>query len=447
MAHAAGRKWWVVGLAAAAGVFALVYFAGGSRDPQETPRRIQSQLANIRGLPFKREVIVQMQSPEEFARSIQAEAQRLDRSGDYEKVTRMLGLLASDETLNIKEVEKPSTMKTVDGYYDPDSGRVLLVRKPSTDALDLLYARQLYHALLDQHFDLKTYLPEHIQDGALNGDERFARKMVVEGESLYASVMWSMRYQNGREPTETLLSAFVNKLNEKDQMESLVATPAFTDPRISPSLGNTRRVARKEPGDGPLFLSEIARGMDRDGLTFVHAVHWKGWSEVEKLYKDSPPVSTEQVLHPEKWFAGEHPVKIQWPDLKTNELLEDWELLAEDVLGELQWRIVFKVHGFSPLMGSAPGGWNGDRYAVFKRRGGNDLLMLMYTAWDTETAATEFASAYRVLVKEKYTAGAPPPMRILEKGRKVVIVEGGDESSLESLMRFAEGAQEIAPTG
>lgn len=443
MAHATGKKWWLGGLAAAVGLVALVYLGGKPRDPQETPRRIQSQLADMRGLPFKHEVIVQIQSQEEFAKSIRAETQRLRRTGDYEKVTRMLGLLASDETLNITEVEKQATtIKPANSHYDPDSGRVLLVKGSSAEAPGLLYARELYRALLDQHFDLQRYSPRLSPGSALNGDERLAREMVVAGEVLYASVMWSMQFQNGRKPTEDLLSAFVSKLNEQDRMALLGTLPGLSDPRFRPAHEKIRP-ARKEPGEAPFFLSEMARGVERDGINFVHTVHYNGWSEVEKLYKESPPASTEQVLHPEKWRAGERPVNIQWPDLKTNELFKDWELLAQDVLGEFQWRIVFRAHGFSPLMGAVPRGWNGDRYAVFKRRGGEDSLMLMHTAWDTEADAKGFASAYRVLVPEKYAPDAPPPTHILQKGLKVTIVEGGSESSLASFMRFAESAQEI----
>jgi hypothetical protein len=48
-------------------------------------------------------------------------------------------------------------------------------------------------------------------------------------------------------------------------------------------------------------------------------------------------------------------------------------------------------------------------------------------------------------VGEKYAETTPPPTRILHEGKKVVIVEGGDESSLNAFMSFAAAAQEIAP--
>jgi hypothetical protein len=108
-------------------------------------------------------------------------------------------------------------------------------------------------------------------------------------------------------------------------------------------------------------------------------------------------------------------------------------------------RTAFRAHHLSSMMSSAPAGWNGDRYAVFKRRGSGDMLLLLYTAWDEKGNAAAFADSYRVLVKEKYAEGSQP-VRILEDERRVVIVEGGDEASLDAFMRFAQSAREIEDT-
>lgn len=73
------------------------------------------------------------------------------------------------------------------------------------------------------------------------------------------------------------------------------------------------------------------------------------------------------------------------------------------------------------------------------------MLLLMYTVWDRKADATAFAEAYRVIVKEKY-AEVSQPVRILEEGRRVVIVEGGDESTVDAFMQFAQSAQEVENT-
>ena len=85
-------------------------------------------------------------------------------------------------------------------------------------------------------------------------------------------------------------------------------------------------------------MFETFIGQYMNGMAFIHAVHEKGWSEVEKLYREYPPESTEQILHPEKWFAREAPVAIEWPAFESAALFADWELLGENVLGESLWR-------------------------------------------------------------------------------------------------------------
>jgi hypothetical protein len=432
------------GLAGAVGFIALLYFAGQQGDPQKFADRIQRQLATIRGLPFKQQVPVLTQSHADFVKSRESELRPLAVTPMLETVARTLGLLAGDETFKFEDAAKYVATEGVDGYYDQHSGRLFVVKEPNGDARGLLYARELYRALQNQHFDLKTYLPESAGDDLLNADELLARKMIVESDSLYASVMWSLQFQNGRKPTDQLLSAFVGKINDKHENDPMAVLSMLDDPRVRRS-DQRRRPRRTEPGGVPTFVTEMGSAAERYGINFIHTVHRNGWSEVDRLYADAPPASTEQILHPEKWRANERPVKIQWADLETHKLFADWELLSGGVLGEFLWRIVFRVNRFSPMRGPVPDGWNGDRYAVFKRRDGDDMLLLMYTLWDKEAAAAEFASAYGLLVGEKYAETTPPPTRILHEGKKVVIVEGGDESSLNAFMSFAAAAQEIAP--
>ncbi|MFQ5641615.1 MAG: hypothetical protein ACE5IR_26880, partial [bacterium] len=64
-----------------------------------------------------------------------------------------------------------------------------------------------------------------------------------------------------------------------------------------------------------------------------------------------------------------------------------------------------------------------------------DLLLLLYTTWDTEKDAAEFYSAYQELLKEKYgSSGEPTKVEILN--RDVLIVEGGARDNLDELLNF-----------
>jgi hypothetical protein len=441
MVQANRNGWWLIGLAAVAGFIAYIVFFARPADPQQLAKRMQAQMAQLRGLPFKRDVVIQEQTKDQLRQSTEGLLQRFSEP-ENEQIMRTLGLLASDETL-APEVLGKNLEPGPTGYYDPYSGRLMVVKVPNqlqlADTVDDMYARELYRALLDQHFDLKTYLDRKQRDGTLNNDEWLARQMVVEGETFYASVLRRVKQETGRIPEYLPLE---QALEKKFQTDELIAV--WDDPRMRDSLGSKRK-PRREPGSLPTALTHLSNSVQRDGVLFADYVRERGRDELTKLYTTSQPVSTEQVLHPRKWFVGERPVKIQWPAFEGNAAFADWELVEQDVFGELLLRTIFRVHRLSSMMGNAPSGWNGDRYAVFKRRDSGDMLLLMYTVWDRKADATAFADAYRVVVNEKY-AEVAQPVRILEEGRRVVIVEGGDESTLDAFMQFAQSAQESENT-
>lgn len=426
---------WLIGLAIA-GLVVLMALAARPPDRQRAIQKMQTQIASIRGLPFKHDVVLQEQSQADFEKHAEAQFQQLSEPG-HEAVARTLGLLASDETLDVDAFRKGLRKPGATARYEPEAGRVFFV--PATQVQpaaerDIMYVRELYRALLDQHFDLKTYLGE--REGGLNADEQLARQMVVEGEALYATILWGVKKETGRIPEHLPLQSVMEPtLDPRGLMEM------HDDPRMRKVMGGKRTPARSDSGM-PTYVLQMGEDLQRKGMLFADAVRKRGWDETTRLYTTSPPVSTEQILHPRKWFQGERPVKIQWPAFESNAAFADWELLEQGVLGELMMRALFRVHRLSPMMGSNPDGWNGDRYAVLKRRDSGDTLLLFYTAWDTERDAASFAGTYRVLLKEKYRDAATP-VRLLEEGRRVVIVEGGEESSLDAFMAFARSAQEI----
>ena len=86
------------------------------------------------------------------------------------------------------------------------------------------------------------------------------------------------------------------------------------------------------------------------------------WPAVNAAYLD-PPVSTEQVLHPEKYIGTPRdvPRDVRVPDL-GEDLGEGWRLVAQDVLGEL----ILGAHLDRYLPDTqealvAAAGWDGDR--------------------------------------------------------------------------------------
>jgi hypothetical protein len=119
------------------------------------------------------------------------------------------------------------------------------------------------------------------------------------------------------------------------------------------------------------------------GRDFVRQI-WKrgGWDAVRRAWS-APPVSTEQVLHAEKFFAGELPQTVRPPYAPRG-----GSLLLEGVLGELLTRTLLGAGGEQ-----AAAGWGGDAFAAWDV--GGRTMLVWASAWDTPADAEEFLARAR----------------------------------------------------
>ena len=123
-----------------------------------------------------------------------------------------------------------------------------------------------------------------------------------------------------------------------------------------------------------------------------------GWSVVDRAFSD-PPMTTEQVLHPEKYLGDrDEPRQIGSPAPPEG----NWQLVLEDTLGEY----VLSVHLDEFLndverAADAAAGWDGARLSVWQDGQGRSLA-LWQTVWDTASDAAEFDEAYRTLIAARF---------------------------------------------
>jgi hypothetical protein len=142
------------------------------------------------------------------------------------------------------------------------------------------------------------------------------------------------------------------------------------------------------------------------GLVFVDALYQQGeYAAIDDAFAD-PPVSTEQILHPERYLAGEQPEMVALPPL-TDTLGSGWEWVDENVLGEYTLRLYLEEQIASQNAIIAAEGWGGDRYAVYHRPDTEDLAMVIQINWDSRTEADEFASYFQSYAKARFDGAAP----------------------------------------
>ncbi|HEX5015485.1 MAG TPA: hypothetical protein VFV72_15165 [Candidatus Limnocylindrales bacterium] len=336
-----------------------------TQNPEAIYAAIEDEVVSIRGLTPKNPVDPKVLD-DAGIRKVTEEGFRKDNPRDLveanERLLKGLGLLepeASLEDLYIKLLGDQ-----VAGLYSPDDKQLYVVSRSGAlgPTEKSTFSHEFTHALQDQNFDLSSLDLSEVGEG----DRGIARLALVEGDATLAMTYW--------------------QLANLGQMELLQMLGESLNPEVTASLDAM-----------PAVLRESLLFPYTGGLAFVQALQTSGgWGAVNDVYK-SPPASTEQILHPEKYVAGETPVDVTVPTDLAAKMGDGWKVGLEDTLGEFQLKVWLeqapKADG-GPSAARAADGWGGDRVALLDGPDGAWAIALN-TAWDTPEDATEFIAAAR----------------------------------------------------
>lgn len=262
----------------------------------------------------------------------------------------------------------------IGGFYEPETAEMnvlLMSGDEPGDELPLLeqivYAHEFVHALQDQHFDLEAI---QTQAGD-NRDHTQAILSLIEGD---ATVMMNLYTQA------------IAEQNPFGTALQLLAQGIETNTLTLP------------PGTPAVIESELLSAY-LDGSTFVSALYEAdGWEAVNAAYVNLPQ-STEQILHPEKYLAGERPMSVT---LAPVELDAGWETIWDNTMGEFYLREYLLTQLTRTDATAAAGGWGGDHYQVFYNADYDELAWLMRIEWDNTAEADEFGAIYDAFLTERY---------------------------------------------
>jgi hypothetical protein len=279
-----------------------------------------------------------------------------------ERLYKRLGLLPEDADLEALVLELYGAQ--VLAYYQPENGHFYLIgddqQLSATDKL--VVAHEYTHALQDQHFDLNDTVSDLTQ-----GDAQLAELAVIEGDATLTSQLWT-----------------TDNLDFGDMLQLLIEGFSQLDEASLDGI--------------PLVLRRQLEFPYTEGFVFATALHEEGGFAALDDALTTPPVSTEQILHPEKYAAGEEPLDVPAPDL-LDELGPEWHLAYEQTLGELGIQII--AAGGEIPEGALPGlpvdwphqeaaaGWAGDRLVMYESTDGHWHIEWT-TVWDGEADAIEF---------------------------------------------------------
>ena len=203
--------------------------------------------------------------------------------------------------------------------------------------------------------------------------------------------------------------------------------------------------------EAPRALKETLMFPYLKGLNFVIYGKKQGaWARIDQVYADLP-VSTEQILHPEKYFLKrDQPTTVS---LATIEKIvgQGWKKIYVDVLGEFMTRHLLAGLDDRDEENKAAAGWDGDKFWVFKREG--ELVWVQISVWDSEKDAIEFAGAFAKTVAQRRAGFVQQPttaqpmmtwknkkdqvVLVERRANKILIVDNLEQNMIESLRQAA----------
>jgi hypothetical protein len=150
----------------------------------------------------------------------------------------------------------------------------------------------------------------------------------------------------------------------------------------------------------PLYLRNDFEFAYTSGLEFVLYLYSQGGFEALDAAWRNPPLSTEQILHPEKYLGNESPVRIYLPPLEA-ELESGWRFVDQDTFGEFILREYLAQTLDSEQTDVAASGWAGGQYALYMDEESKSRILLLRLSWDMPIDRDEFETAFQYFVDHR----------------------------------------------
>ncbi len=404
--------------------------------------RSMARVEQIRELEFEERIPVEIVTREEFrSNSTGYDYSTVDR---LHQNTKWEATFIVNESIDALSVQEQNRGATVGGFYSPSENRIVIVSNNATSPKmnEITLSQELFHALQDQKWNLSNYFGRTTEaNNAYNG--------IVEGDGNYVDYLYEQRCS--------------------EEWDCLLPQPSEGGGGGGSINVGMFIVSFQPYSDGPAFVRQIHEN--------------QGWEAVNALY-ETPPESTEQVIHPEKYpddeptdVTVEHTPSNGWEVLEMGPGRINYATFGEGGLASMFWYPSFnerqdvvvpyseffnlndqnEIQDFDPYnYDFEPSeGWDGDKLYPYVNESSaetNETGYVWKIAWDSEEDASEFVSAYEDLLEyhgAEKVEGRSGTWRISdgsEFGDAYYIVQDGDEviivnaPSVDALDDVREGA-------
>jgi hypothetical protein len=337
---------------------------------------VLAQMSQLLDLPIKEPLKKSLRSKQEvreyLVREEKEDRNDAERYADT-KTLEAFGLIPKDFPLDSFMLDVLTDQ--VAGLYDPKAKEFYIADWIPADEQREVMSHELTHALEDQSFHIDSW----IKAARPNDDAELARQSVSEGSALAAMVDYTMRDQ---------------KMSVRDlpDVSLLIRSGAVAEMDKDPKLSKAPLYIRDEL----LFPYLAGTGFSQQFLK-THS----GWKDLHLIF-ENPPVSTQQIIHPDLYFSNVKPEAVTLPDWKGL-VPQDWKFLEENVMGEFGLGEVLKQFVGQERADRISSAWKGDRYAIFESSTPKKTSLVFRLALDNPDDTARFFGQYSEVLELKHT--------------------------------------------
>lgn len=329
---------------------------------------LQPAVEQAIGLPFKSPPRYAIRSRAQVSAYLGAKLEEELPPGRLEAmhdVYRLLGQVP--DTLDLRRLLTALYQEQVAGFFDPDSGKLFVFEGSDVTSAQFRFvlAHEMVHALQYDYLALDSIMHQR-----RDSDRLAAAQAVLEGQATLASMQMMAPGQDFLSD-DAIWETFREQLvSARGSMQVFAETPrVLQEGLIFPYLEG----------------AEFVRWFERDSAA------------AGAPFGSSMPVSTEQILHPERYARHDLPVNVPVDTAGAGPG-------ETDVLGEMGIAILSAELGGNDVVSTTvPIGWAGDRYRLYRTPEGPALEWLI--AWDDQRAADRFLAGAGARLATRERAG------------------------------------------
>jgi hypothetical protein len=372
---------------------------------RRNPAGLVARIAQIRGLPERRPTPVVFHDADEFAEVVR---QKIASHGEAPAAVSDSGVFYSAFGFAEPSLQSGTTPEAVQreqlvAFYDQTT-HVVHVREDATREQETagstawIVAHEIGHSLQHQHFTIPDL------DKVPDDDSALAALSMLEGDAMLTMIAFIAH--DGHVPLKRALVQ-AQRAAERGELE-----------QYERASGKSRALMA-----APAILRERMTFPYLGGMSFMGQLYRAGGFELVNRVYEQPPSTTEQILHVDKYLAGEDAVRVQAPGVPPG-----FRVLGSGRMGELQLRVALAQCVPRPYAERAASGWGGDSYTLGVSARGLPAL-LFGSVWDSESDAQEFESAAQVAARcwdasQALGGRFAPPTLVARSGARVAITRG-----------------------